>query len=138
MPSSSVELLNRIYALYREKRLDDVMALVADDFRFTVHLPSGSVPGAGVSHGKAATTAMLQAFMDSYKFLTYDPGPILAEGNLAASRPVIRYRHKGTGDIIETRLAHFWTLRDGVPISLDEYHDVANVQAYLTKLSPPG
>jgi hypothetical protein len=47
MPGSTPALLQSIYTAYREKRLADVLALFADDFQFTLHLPTESLPGAG-------------------------------------------------------------------------------------------
>ena len=33
-------------------------------------------------------------------------------------RPHIHYRHKATGEVIETTLAHFWRFRDGKAVQL--------------------
>ena len=58
MPGSTPALLQAIYTAYREKRLADVLALLTDDFQFTLHLPAESLPGAGAPHGKADTAKM--------------------------------------------------------------------------------
>ena len=47
MPTSTAALLQALYTAYREKRLADVLAHLSDDFRFTLHLPSDAMPGAG-------------------------------------------------------------------------------------------
>jgi ketosteroid isomerase-like protein len=130
------ELLRTIYAAYREKRLADALVHVADDFRFTLHLPRDFVPGAGATVGKAEATAMFQGFMDDYDFLAYEPGDITVspEGDRATASPAIRYRHKATGKIIETRISHFWNFRNGKALTLDEYHDTARIRAFLAAL----
>jgi ketosteroid isomerase-like protein len=130
------ELLRTIYSAYREKRLADAIAHLADDFRFTLHLPKDTVPGAGAPANKAEATAMFQGFMDTYDFLAYDPGDITvsAEGDKATASPTIRYRHKATGKIIETRISHFWNFRNGQALTLDEYHDTARIKAFLATL----
>ena len=136
MPSGTPALLQVVYTAYREKRLADVLALFADDFRFTIHLPSGALPGAGVPHGKADTAKLLEGLIATYDFLAYEPGPIMVTGDQAAVRVRIRYRHKATGEVVETTLGHFWRVRDGKALQLDEYHDVQHVLSFLTKVAP--
>ncbi len=130
------EMLRTIYTAYREKRLADALGPLADDFRFTLHLPKDTVPGAGATVSKTEATRMFQSFMDTYDFLAYEPGDIAvsAEGDRATASPAIRYRHKATGKIIEARISHFWSFLDGKAVSLDEYHDTARVMAFLATL----
>ena len=134
MTTKTIAMLEAIYTAYREKRLADVLDHLASDFRFTLHLPPAAMPGAGAPQDKQRTEAMLQAFIDTYDFLAYDPGTILVEGEQATARPLIRYRHKATGEVIETRLAHLWVVRHGKAVELDEYLNVGRVQAFLAKV----
>lgn len=131
------ELLTAIYTAYREKRLADTLALLSDDFRMTVHLPPGTIPGAGLPHNKAQTAGLLETFIKTYDFLDYDPGDIdvAPDGTHATASPLIRYRHKATGQVIQTRLSHFWSLSGGQATSLDEYHDTARIEAFLSKVA---
>jgi ketosteroid isomerase-like protein len=131
------ELLRTIYTAYREKRLGDALAHLAEDFRFTLHLPKETIPGAGDPIGKAQASAMFQAFMNDYDFLSYEPGEITVspEGQHATANPAICYRHKVTGNVIETRISHFWNFRNGKAVSLDEYHDSARIIDFLATVS---
>ena len=138
MPSSTAALLQAIYTAYREKRLADVLAQLTDDFRFTLHLPSDALPGAGAPLGKADTAKLFEAMIGAYDFLMYEPGPIMVTGDQAAVRARIRYRHKATDAVIETTLGHFWRVRDGKAAQLDEYHDVQHVLAFLDKVASGG
>ena len=136
MATSTPALLQTIYTAYREKRLADVLALFTDDFQFTLHLPAESLPGAGAPHGKADTAKLLEGLIATYDFLMYEPGPIMVTGDQAAVRVRIRYRHKATGEVIETTLGHFWRIRADKAAQLDEYHDVQHVLSFLTKVAP--
>ena len=136
MPVNTTTLLQSLYAAYREKRLADVLANFTDDFRFTIHLPAESLPGAAEPHGKAETARLLGGLIATYDFLMYEPGPIMVTGDQAAVRVRIRYRHKATGEAIETTLGHFWRMRDGKAAQLDEYHDVQHVASFLSKVAP--
>ena len=130
------QMLSTIYTAYREKRLADALAHLADDFRFTLHLPKDAVPGAGIPVSKAEARAMFQYFMDAYDFLAYEPGDISVSPDKAGATasPAIRYRHKETGKVIEARISHFWSLRDGKAVTLDEYHNTARIMAFLATL----
>jgi ketosteroid isomerase-like protein len=46
------------------------------------------------------------------------------------------YRHRGTGTVLETTKANFWTLEDGWPVRLTEYYDVAELQAFFGPVVP--
>ena len=134
---SGSELLTAIYTAWREKRLADTLAFLTDDFRMTVHLPPGTIEGAGLPHDKAQTADLLGNFISTYDFLDYEPGDIdvSPDGAHATASPLIRYRHKESGQVIQTRLSHFWSLRGGQAASLDEYHDTARIQAFLSKVA---
>jgi ketosteroid isomerase-like protein len=131
-------LLLAVYTAYREKRLGDALVHFADDFRFTLHLPVGAMPGAGTPLDKAAAARLFEDLMATYDFLAYEPGPISAGGDQAKVRPHIHYRHKATGEVIETTLAHFWRFRDGKAVQLDEYPDVEHVRFFLSKVAVAG
>ena len=83
---------------------------------------------------KAEAALLFQGFINDYDFLAYDQGPIIVTGDHATSQPQIRYRHKKTGKVIETRLNHTWHVKDGKARTLDERHDVARVQAFMKSL----
>ncbi len=138
MPTGTAALLQDLYVAYREKRLADVMARLTDDFRFTLHLPAESVPGAAAPHDKAETLEMFEGILAAYDILLYEPGPIMVTGDQAAVRVRIRYRHKATEAVIETTLGHFWRIRDGKAAQLDEYHNVQHVLAFLNKVASGG
>ncbi len=128
-------LLQAIYKAYREKRLADVLSYLDDDFRFVVHLPEDALPGGDRPRNKAEAAQLFQDFIDEYDFLAYDQGPIIVMPDSATSQPQVRYRHKKTGKVIETRLTHTWWVRDGKATALDERHDVPRVQAFLKSLN---
>ena len=131
----TTSLLQAIYKAFREKRLSDAISHLSDDFRLVVHLPEEALPGGNRPRSKAEATLLFQGFINDYDFLAYDQGPIIVTGDHATSQPQIRYRHKKTGKVIETRLNHTWCVKDGKARSLEERHDVDRVQAFVKSLS---
>jgi ketosteroid isomerase-like protein len=138
MSTETTALLQALYAAYREKRLADVAPHLADDFRFTMHLPANALPGAAKPHGRAETLALFEGLFATYDILMYEAGPIMVTGDQAAVRARVRFRHKATDAVIETTIGHFWRVRDGKVIQLDEYHNVQHVLSFLDKVASGG
>jgi ketosteroid isomerase-like protein len=138
MPTQSTVLLQSLYAAYREQRLADVAPHLADDFRFTMHLPAGALPGAATPHGKAEALQLFEGIFAAYDILSYEPGPIMVTGEQAAVRVRVSFRHKATDAVIETTIGHFWRMRDGKVVQLDEYHNVQHVLSFLSKVASGG
>jgi ketosteroid isomerase-like protein len=130
--------LQAIYRAYREKRLDEILQHLDEEFRFVVHLPEDALPGGDMARDKAQAAELAQQLMDSYDFLAYDPGPIIAAGNQVTAQPQIRFRDKKTGKVLETKLGHTWQVRDGKFIALDERHDVETIRAFFKSLAEDG
>jgi ketosteroid isomerase-like protein len=130
-------LLHAIYKAYRENRLDDMMAYLDEDFRYVVHLPEMAVPGGDMPRNKADTAALIAYIHETYDFLSFDPGPIIATDDKATVQPLVRLRDKRTGKVLETKLAHSWRVRGGKGLELDERHDVSKVEAFIKSISEP-
>jgi len=128
-------LLQAIYKAFREKRLAEVLSYLSDDFRLVVYLPEDAFPGGDRPRSKAETALLFQHFIDEYDFLGYDQGPNIVMPDSATSQPQIRYRHKKTGKVIETRLSHTWWIKDGKATALEERHDVPRVEAFIKSLN---
>ena len=47
----------------------------------------------------------------------------------------IRYRHRRTGAVLETKIANFWTFEEGWPVKLSEYHDISRIQAFTASMA---
>jgi len=138
MAMDTAALLQAIYEAYRGKRLADVAAYLDDEFRYVVHLPEEAVPGGDKPRTKAETLEFLQYLMDTYDFLAYDPGPIIATDESATVQPKIRFRDKKTGKVLETKLAHAWQVKGGKATALEERHDLAKIQAFLKSVAENG
>lgn len=131
MSTDTAALLHAIYTAYREKRLADVLSHLDESFRFVIHLPEDTLPGGDKPRNKAETREILQHLMDTYDFLSYDPGPIIATEGRATVQPHIRFRDKKSGKVIETKLSHVWRFNGAKAAELEERHDTAKVAAFV-------
>ena len=98
-------LLQAIYKAYREKRLADVLSHLADDSASSCICPRMRCPAATGHAARRRPRCCFMASSTTYDFLAYDPGPIIVTGERATAQPQIRYRHKKTGKVMETKLA---------------------------------
>jgi ketosteroid isomerase-like protein len=135
MPTDTLSTVEAIYAAWQARDLPATLALMADDMVFALHVPREVLPIGGETVGKAAVGVALQGLLDTYDFLAYEPGPIAVEGSSATGEVHFRYRQKATGDVIDSRLRHRWTIEAGKTRRLDEWHDLAVVTAYLTRVA---
>jgi ketosteroid isomerase-like protein len=135
MMSDIETTIRELYEIYRGKDLDGVAAALPDHFEFRMNLPGDRFPGASQNLNRTESLKAFSLLMDSYDFKDIKVGPITTDGQRAFVQPVIHYRHKTTGEEIETTLMHVWTLRDGKPARLEEFHDVDITLAHLDRVA---
>jgi ketosteroid isomerase-like protein len=135
MPTDTLSVVEAVYAAWQARDLPGAMALMADDMVFALHVPREVLPIGGETVGKVAVGAALRGLLDAYDFLAYEPGPIAVEGSSATAQVHFIYRQKATGDVIDSRLRHRWSIEAGRARRLDEWHDLAAVTAFLTRVA---
>ena len=112
-----------------------MLALVADDIVYALHIPAEVMPLGGETKGKTALAMALQGLLDNYDYLTYDPGPVSVDGAKASAEVHFRYREKATGEVIDSRLRHLWLVEAGKAKRLDEWHDLPKVTAFFERVA---
>jgi ketosteroid isomerase-like protein len=137
MATDAATLLHTIYTAWREQRLADIMAHLDDNFRFVANVPGDLVPG-DKPRNKAETLELLQYLIDTYDFLGYDPGPIIATDGRATAQPRVRIRDKKTGKVLETKKSHAWRFAGDKVVELEERHDAAEILAFLKSVAKDG
>ena len=58
-------------------------------------------------------------------------GPIIVTDNLASAQAQVKFRHKRTGKILETRFLHDWRVADGKACELEQRHDLEQLKNFL-------
>jgi len=67
----------------------------------------------------------LQLIVAQFHSDEIDASDLLIERNRAAVEVPTRYRHRETGAPFESTKSNFWSLEDGWPVKLTEYHAIA-------------
>jgi ketosteroid isomerase-like protein len=127
-------IVEGIYAAWKARDLPKTLTFLADDMVYDLHIPPELMPGAGETKGKDAVAALFQGLLDTYDFLSYEPGPVEADGPIAKAEVHFRYRQKVTGDVIESRMRHVWFTDNGQVKRLDEWHDLLAVRDFLARV----
>jgi len=125
-------ILSDIYDAWRAQNLDWMATYLPDDFCHVIHIPVDLHPLGGTRCGKKETLERLRLIAEQFDFVIFDTSGLLIESNRAAVEVPIHYRHRETGAPFESTKANFWTLEDGWPVKLTEYHDIARVQAFVS------
>ena len=135
MSTDTKVVVQQLYTAWKARDLPAVLSFVADEMVFALHIPTDVMPLGGETKGKTAVAAALQGLLDNYDFLTYEPGPVAAEGTKATCEVQFRYRQKATNEVIDSRLRHEWLVEAGKVQRLDEWHDLPKVKAYFDRVA---
>ena len=118
-------ILGDIYDAWRKQNFDWLGSYLLDDLCHAIHIPVELHPLGGTRRGKKEAVSNWNCATMSCKRAS----DLLIERNRAAVEVPIRYRHRETGAPFESTKSNFWTLEDGWPVKLTEYH--ARVQAFV-------
>jgi ketosteroid isomerase-like protein len=128
-------IITDIYDAWRAQDLDWLASYLPDEFHHIMYIPSDIYSGAGSCRGKAKVIERWRLVVAEYEFLEIETGELIVVKDRAAIEIPFRYRHRGTGKLLETVKANFWTLEDGWPIRLTEYYDVDGIRSFTASLA---
>ncbi len=100
-----------------------------------VNIPTEIHPLGGACNGKHAALSRLRLITVEFDFLRFDTSELMIDGNRAAVEIPVRYRHRETGVPLESIFVNFWTLEEGWPVRLTEYHDIGRIQAFTKEVA---
>ena len=135
MTKSAGTILGDIYDAWRAQDLELLASYLPNDFCHVVHIPTEIHPLGGHCEGKKAALERLRVIATEFDFLRFDTSELMIEKNRAAVEIPIRYRHRGVGAVLETKIVNFWTLEEGWPVKLAEYHDIGRIQAFTNAMA---
>ncbi len=128
-------VISDIYDAWRSQDLDRLATYLPNDFSHVVYIPTEVHPLGGLCSGKKAALARLGLIAAEFDFLRFDTSDLMIHEERAGVEISIRYRHRQTGVVLETKIANFWTFEEGWPVKLSEYHDIARIQAFTANVA---
>ena len=122
-------LLQEIYRCYREKRLADVVELLSDDFKFSAQLPDDGDGDPPAQPGRDRHPGA--QIHGAVRHPRVRDGPIIVTDGVASTQANVKFRHKKSGKVLETRFIHDWRVADGKARELAQRHDLEQLKAFL-------
>ena len=119
------QTITQLYRDYESGNLANIMASLPDDFRFEWPFEPATARYSGIRHSKRELLAQLEDMRKDFTFSAYHATSILVDGDRAAAQLEADVTSVATGRRFTTRIAHFWSFKDGVPVHLVEYTDTA-------------
>ena len=119
------QTITQLYRDYESGNLGNIMASLPDDFRFEWPFEPATARYSGIRHSKRELLAQLEDMRKDFTFNAYRATSILVDGDRAAAQLEADVTSVATGRRFTTRIAHFWSFKDGVPVHLVEYTDTA-------------
>jgi len=135
MSHEAKTVVGRLYTAWKARDLASVLPLLSDEMVFALHVPANVLSVGGETKGKVAVATALQAILDAYDFLAYEPGRVTGDDARANAEVHFRYRQKATGEVIDSRMLHSWVVEAGRITRLDEWHDLKSVQTFFDRVA---
>lgn len=128
-------VISDIYDAWRSQDLDRLATYLPNDFSHMVYIPTEVHPLGGLCSGKKAALARFGLIAAEFDFLRFDTSDLMIHKERAGVEIPIRYRHRQTGVVLETKIANFCAFEEGWPVKLSEYHDIARIQAFTANVA---
>ena len=135
MAESAKEIVEAAYKAWSARDIERALANFAVNAVLVLHIPKELMPTAGETKGKEAIVAAFQGILDQFDFMEFRPTSIAASGHRVDSTVHFHYRHKLSGEQIESDLRHEWTIEDGKVVRLEEWHDLGRLAPFFTTVA---
>jgi hypothetical protein len=120
-----------IYDAWRDHDLDRLASYLPSDFAHHINIPPEMIEVGGMRLGKAAALERLRQIFDSFDTQAIEPGPIHID-HIGASLDVESHcLHRRSRSWLHTTKKHVWLMEDGWPVSLSEFYDLNQFEAFM-------
>jgi hypothetical protein len=120
-----------IYDAWRDHDLDRLASYLPSDFSHHINIPVEMLAVGGLRLGKVAAIERLAQIFDSFDTQFIEPGPMRLD-DIGASLDVQSHcLHRRSLAWLHTTKKHVWLLEDGWPVSLSEFYDLKEFEAFM-------
>jgi hypothetical protein len=120
-----------IYDAWRDHDLDRLASYLPSDFSHHINIPPEMAAVGGVRLGKQAAIERLAQIFDSFDTQFIEPGPMRVD-EIGASLDVQSHcLHRRSRTWLHTTKKHVWLMEDGWPVSLSEFYDLKQFEAFM-------
>lgn len=98
---------------------------------YALYISETALPFGGETRGKANCRDVLYAILADFDHLKYEPAIVGVKGDVVRARVEIAYRHRQTGGMLTGSKRLLITVKNGLIVRVEEYHDAAMVEAFM-------
>ena len=120
-----------IYDAWRDHDLDRLASYLPSDFSHHLNIPVELLAVGGVRHGKEAAIERLAQIFDSFDTQYIEPGPMSSTTSARASTCRAIACTGSSRTWLHTTKKHVWLMEDGWPVSLSEFYDLKQFEAFM-------
>ena len=124
------QAVTQLYRAYENRDFTAVLNGLPANFRFEWASDLGVAPYAGICHTKHELITRLGEIAEKFEFHSYRATTILVDGDRAAAQLEAEVTSRTTRQRFASKIAHFWTFEDGIPVHLVEYMDTALIASH--------
>ena len=128
----SRQIVEAIYGEFLGGNVEALLARLHPDIVVRMHGPP-SIPYAGIRRGPTEVGAWFGEIAAAISLESMIPETTIASEDMVVVQGVESGRANMTGRSYSSAVVHFWTLRDGLVIRMDDFVDSASVAAARTE-----
>lgn len=132
-PKQLVTEFNRLWAF---GDLTTAFSYVHDDAVYQLHLSGELVAIGGETAGKAYIEPAMRKIRDTFGYLVWRPSSIVESGEEVRVQLEFLYRHIPSGELLGGTCRFIYTVREGMIVRVEEFHDRAKFEAFLRLFTP--
>jgi ketosteroid isomerase-like protein len=123
-------LVQRGYEAFGRGDIGALLALLDENVEWITPGPS-DLPTAGHRRGQQQVAEFFQGVNNLFEVQRFEPEVFVSEGDRVVVLGSETTRVKATGDVLDMRWAHVFTVRNGKVAVFEEYQDMSAVVAEL-------
>jgi uncharacterized protein len=128
----NLQVVHQAYAAFGQGDVAGVLAVLAEDVRWSTPGSPNVVPYAGSRTGHEQVAGYFEAFGSAVEVTEFEPQRFFAQEDMVVVLGHYAFRVKSTGKTVDTDWVHAFTLRDRKIVAFRGYEDSAAVAAAFT------
>ena len=120
----NLNLVQQAYAAFGRGDLDGLIALLDPQVSWRTPGPP-DLPTAGVRRGASAVRDFFGILLNTFEITNFEPTDFLTQGDKVVVLGTSRERVKATGNVVDFRWVHVFTVRNGRITGFEEPADVS-------------
>jgi ketosteroid isomerase-like protein len=129
--SSLIVIVETFMAFIVAGSIDKAVELLANDFVYIFHIAETAAPYAGASEGKEAMRMTLHKIEQDFERILFHTTTLPSTDSTVRQRLEFIMRHRASNERLQGIGRFVWTVRDGMIVRCEEYHDAPMLEAFF-------